>query len=669
MNYRIRYLSLIVSTCLYSADESIIASLNEDLINVSNEATQINQNIDYKPFILTVFNSQDLSKLGVKTLGEALALVPGTDITSDTVNNRTAIIRGSNPLAYGQTKLLIDGVLLNNQTFDSYNSYLDFPIELIKRIEVVRGSGSFIEGVNGYAGTINVISYAQDTSSDSTGTLFGSVGNNRSRSIGFYTHNQIKNWKFSSDLFYNNDDLHTPVMVQGTPKYGVSPIGYANLSNEQLGIGVHLSNNNVIIQGRINEFKTGSAFGNLDVLPNEEGKQNLNSWFLQGIYKQKVSTDLELKFKTKISEDGWKSSSRAIQPIPGVWEEGYWGFLKLKNRVLDGSLMAEYTGFKNHNLKSGYSIKYESAIDMSSITTVKTGGTALVDYTETLPFFNAASAKRHIDEFYITDNFNIDREWALALNAGCVKSEHITSIHYFRTSLLFQPSNKHIIKVMAGNSYRLPSWQEMYVANNPARIGNENLSPELVKSIEVQYINKLSSSLTAGFNLFYLKNYDQIVRNASNQFINAGRNVVQGGEAELRGNFTSADTVFLSYSYINGKVKDSSGYESSLPYTASHLIKASYSYDISDTLTLGGIWNYVGSKKRHLNDTRDELASYNTLDLSVGINMNETKGWYVQGSIKNIGNTIVRYPSTPLTYTDDYPVYDRSYWIRSGWKF
>jgi len=91
-----------------------------------------------------------------------LLLAPGVDITTDNFNNRTMIFRGSNPSAYGQTKLFIDGTLVNEVVFDSYTQYLKMPIEMIKRIEVTRGPGSKTDGVNAYAGSISVITYSEE---------------------------------------------------------------------------------------------------------------------------------------------------------------------------------------------------------------------------------------------------------------------------------------------------------------------------------------------------------------------------------------------------------------------------------------------------------------------------------------------------------------------------
>jgi len=537
-------------------------------------ATQTNQNIDYQPFILSVLHSDDLMKLGFKTLGEALCLVPGVDMATDTTNNRTPIVRGSNPLAYGQTKLLIDGIVVNDRTFDSYNAYLDLPIELIDRIEVVRGAGSFVEGVNGYAGTINVITYASELQNvNAQGQLFASLGNNQSRSVGFWKRYGGDNWKLSTDLFYQTNDLHTPIIVQGSSRFGPSPSGFANLGSDQLGIGMSLVMESFTLQGRINQYQTGSAFGNFDILPNEEGSQNIDSWYLQGEYRHPLTTDLMIKIKAKVMEDGWKSDSRSIQPIAGLWDNGYWGKLELKNRLVEGDITAEYKGLKNHLVRGGYSLKYESAIDMSSVTTVKTGGIALIDYTHTLPFFNADDAKRHIQEIYLSDTININDELALALMGGGIQTDRIDTHWYGRAALVYQPFYNHIFKTIVGNSYRLPSWQEMYVANNPVRIGNPDLQPENVTSYEAQYLYKPYSQLTMGINLFYLTNSDQIARDNTNKFQNIGKNNIIGGESELRAKLTANDTLSLSYSYIHGVVTNKYNDDFPLPYAASHLIK------------------------------------------------------------------------------------------------
>jgi iron complex outermembrane receptor protein len=135
-------LSLINFSNLNAQSNDILNSISNDMARFNTVATITKQNEHYQPYIISVFRGKELESLGVTNLKEALQLAPGVDITTDNINNKTPIFRSSNPLGYGQTKLFIDDILVNNLFFDSYSEYLGMPIEMIKRIEIVRGPGS-----------------------------------------------------------------------------------------------------------------------------------------------------------------------------------------------------------------------------------------------------------------------------------------------------------------------------------------------------------------------------------------------------------------------------------------------------------------------------------------------------------------------------------------------
>lgn len=663
-------LSLFTLT-LSASEQPIIASLNEDMSQAAQIATETNSNIDYQPFILSVLRGDDLSKLGVKTLGEALTLVPGVDMATNTMNNRTLIFRGSNSTAYGQSTLVIDGIVVNDDLFSNYNTYLDLPIELIDRIEVVRGSGSFIEGVNGYAGTINVITHAQPDPLDSRkGALFGWSGNNGMMGLGGWTRYRGETWKLSLDAFTQRHDQQTPISVTDAARRS----GYANLGMEQSGFGIAYENGGFDLRGRYNDYQSGSAFGNLNILPNAEGRIHQPSWYIQGKYTLPVARDMRLILKTSVMENTWKSDSRPLPPqfvYNGITlNDGYWASLMIKSRRISGGASLHYDGLESHRLIGGVESTWDEAIDSYSVTTNKITGSGSVDYTNTpYAFINAAQAKRQTANLYLTDLITLNTATAVALTMGTIRTSDIESHPYGRAAIVYQPTRSDIVKLMAASGERNPSFQEMYLTPTPYGTGNAALTHEHVYSLEAQYLRKLGTSLTAGLNFFYIANSQQIIRDQSGKFQNYGESTIEGAEAELHGKLTSEDTLSLSYSYINGTIKDIRNNEASLPYAASHLIKAAYTYDLTEDWSLGGICHYVGGKNRFAPDTRDDLAAYTTLDIALGWNMDTHKGWYIQGVLKNIGNTIVRYPSPASTYRDDYPVAGRSFWIRAGWKF
>jgi len=674
-------LSFFTATLLL-AENDIATSLLQDMSDTTEIATQTNQNIDYQPFILSVLQSNDLMKFGVRTLGEALTMIPGVDMAANTMNNRTPIFRGSNPTAYGQSILVIDGYVVNDHFFSGYDAYLDLPIELIERIEVVRGSGSFMEGVNGYAGTINVITRTQSNpQDDQKRVVFAKAGSNGEMGLGGYSHYNGEKYKLSLDAFTQRHDLQTPVSVTDS----LGQTGVAKLGMEHSGFGVTYRYDQFELNGRFNNYKNESAFGNLNALPNSDGLLQQPSWYLQGKYTLPLARDLNLILKSSIMEDSWKSDSRPLptgtytfllSPITHATKtvtfmDGYWASLMVKSRRISGGASLHYEALEGHHLMAGAESTWDAAIDSYSITTNKTGLTTdRIDYTDTaFQYFNYQDAKRQSTNLYLSDTMTINDQIAIAMTLGLIKTSDVGSDFYGRASLVYQPTYNNIFKLMGSAGNRFPSFQEMYLTWSRYAGGNPDLTHEHVHSFEAQYLRKINTNLTAGINLFYLINSQQIVRDATGTFQNLGKNTIYGGETELRGKLTPNDTISLSYSYSQGEVKDNSNNEYPLPYATSHLIKVAYAYDFADDWTLGGVWNYVGSKKRYIDDIRDNLAPYNTLDISLGWNMETKKGWYAQGGIKDIGNTIVRYPATADTYSGDYPIAERNFWLRAGWRF
>lgn len=657
-----------IPLAVYGSELPPDTTLTEDISYTEQLATQTNQNIDYQPFILSVWEQKDLTLFGVHTLKDALMLLPGVDMMANTNNNRTPVIRGSNPLSYGQTKLAIDGVVVNDRSADTYTAYLDFPIELIQRIEVVRGAGSFIEGVNGYSGTINVITYAKDEDKLQNGVVFGSFGSDLSKQAGFWYTYRASDWRVSSDLFYQSNDARSPITV--TDKYHNT--GYAPLNSHQIGFGLSYFYNDFYLKGRINHFTTGSAFGNLSVLPNMNGTQSFPAWYVEGGFSHKISDDLTLNAKAGMLEDGWEEDSRLLPPgTYGVltFPEGFWAHTDFNTRMLYANISTTYTGIKNQKITLGYGQKYEDIIDMYTVTTNKTGGTALVDYTDTAPFIDMGSACRHTDEFYLSDTIDISEVLALSLNVGGTKASNLDFEPYARAALVFQPYRQHILKFMVGNSFRLPSFRELYTQNHPTQVGNPDLESEHVVSYETQYLYKPSVDTTLGLNLFYLKNKDQITPNTTDKmYQNIGQRNIKGFESEFRGSIGDYDTTFLSYSYIRGETFKGSETTDYLPYASTHLLKGGLSYAFTPQVNGGIVGRYSSAKERRPNDVRkNAMESFASYDLILG--WEDINGFYLQGALKNANNAIYRYISPPGTYPDDYPIEGRTFWIRTGWKF
>jgi iron complex outermembrane receptor protein len=106
---------------------------------------------------VTVLTREDLERLGITNVIDALRLVPGVDARArGPLEVQTDFsIRGA---TFGQNLVLADGLRLNNSQSGHHNGEIPAALATVDRIEVVRGPGSAVHGADAMGGTINVIS-------------------------------------------------------------------------------------------------------------------------------------------------------------------------------------------------------------------------------------------------------------------------------------------------------------------------------------------------------------------------------------------------------------------------------------------------------------------------------------------------------------------------------
>ncbi|WP_373070365.1 TonB-dependent receptor plug domain-containing protein [Sulfurimonas sp.] len=678
-------------TSLDAKSSDMLASISKDLDRFNTVATITKQNEHYQPYIISVFKGKELETLGVSNLKEALQLVPGVDITTDNFNNQTSIFRGSNPQAYGQTKLFIDDVLVNNLFFDSYSEYLGMPIEMIKRIEITRGPGSKTNGVNAYAGSINIITYAEDFKDfESNDKLLFKYGSYDYRMGGFVKKFKTENFDATIDFYYQEDNKKLYAGPDGFSQGSMSIPGlYDNTDISQTGdapvwfkdysLGIDVKYYNFTLKGRMLDHTQGSSYGINLALPLDTDRLKLPNGYLELGYNNSID-DLVIDIKLGTKYDAFDSKAK-LNPngvdfmdyyqfnldgtITNVtFSDGLYGEHKAAQRTLYQSTYLKYNGFDNHVITTGYRILQEKTIDMvSKLSNWATGDAALVDYTNTFPFFDKY-AKRDTYIFSLQDEFKYSDKLSFIYGFNYEQTSLKDAGFEPRISMVYQHNLENIYKAIYSRAHRNPSWQEMFTANNAARVGSTNLEPEKVDAFELAYIRKLTSDTYLQTNLFYLKNKDQIYNSATDPlYKNVLDTDLYGLELEYSGHIFSSDKLYLNYSYVTGDSKiKSTGVNTDLTNVAHHLAKGYYIYNLTSTISLSGVAKYVSSKDRILGDTRNKVDDYSTLDTTLKYK-NREYDYDVTLSAKNIFDAKVKYPSAPKTYTEDYLQEGRNFLI------
>jgi outer membrane receptor protein involved in Fe transport len=123
-------------------------------------ASKYQQTVADAPAAVTIITQGEIRAFGWRTLAEVLNAIRGVHIRQDRAYSYVGVRGLGRPGDYSSRLLiLVDGVRLNDNIYDSVLIGREFPldIELIDRIEFIPGPGSAVHGSNAVLGTINLV--------------------------------------------------------------------------------------------------------------------------------------------------------------------------------------------------------------------------------------------------------------------------------------------------------------------------------------------------------------------------------------------------------------------------------------------------------------------------------------------------------------------------------
>lgn len=115
------------------------------------------------PSMVKIITAREIRSLGWRTLGEALASLPGLNITYDRSYSYLGVRGFGRPGDFtSRVLLMIDGQPVNDGIYDQASIGSEFPVDmaLVDRIEFVPGAGSVMYGGNALLAVVNVITRA-----------------------------------------------------------------------------------------------------------------------------------------------------------------------------------------------------------------------------------------------------------------------------------------------------------------------------------------------------------------------------------------------------------------------------------------------------------------------------------------------------------------------------
>ena len=147
----------------------------EELKNVKiTSASKMSENLSEVAAAVFVITQEDIQRSGVTSIPEALRMAPGVEVARVSATEWAISIRDLNQLFANKLLVLMDGrTIYSHLASGVFWDFQDTVLEDIDRIEVIRGPGAAVWGVNAVNGVINIIT---KRAADTQGTEVTALG-------------------------------------------------------------------------------------------------------------------------------------------------------------------------------------------------------------------------------------------------------------------------------------------------------------------------------------------------------------------------------------------------------------------------------------------------------------------------------------------------------------
>lgn len=146
--------SLFFLSFFISKAQSLLQEQSIDSIVITSSRIELPFNENARS--ITIITSKDIKSSGTNNLADLLQQVAGVDIRRRGIGGMQAdlYIRGG---GFDQTLLLIDGIKVEDAQTGHHTLNLALPLEVIERVEIVKGPAARVFGQNAFTGAINIV--------------------------------------------------------------------------------------------------------------------------------------------------------------------------------------------------------------------------------------------------------------------------------------------------------------------------------------------------------------------------------------------------------------------------------------------------------------------------------------------------------------------------------
>ena len=659
-------------------------------------ATRHETKISKAPGIVTVITTEEIKNLGYRTFVEILRTIPGFEILKDGSNGVVVpAVRGIT--SSNKVRLMLNGHFVNSPfTGSAFGRFDDFPVENIKKIEIIRGPGSAMYGENAFTAVINIITKdAKDIDGVKVSSGYGSFETYEENVVFGKTYGKVD---VSGMLHYRQTVgfdgivesdrqtiLDNTLSSFGVPAVSKAP-GRVHDGRQEYDMNLKVTYKEFYFEGLYINKNVSPFIGGPQYALTDESQIRDNYVFGEVGYKKKYEEKLTIKprlYYDQFDLDNYIESLPEGTTVPfdtdgdgnydtlNTYPDGFIGNGKVTQKIVGTEIPFDYDLFDGNIITLGFEYRLinQTNIGFSSNFHPATYDVldSVQDFSDTYPFLKEAT--RRIWSVYLQDTWDITDTLNLTLGARHDHYNDFGGATSPRSALAWAFMKDASLKLLYGEAFRAPNFVEMFTTNQPVIQGNEDLDPETIRTYEVGLSYRFNKYITSGINYFNNDIKDLIVRRTleSNQntsrYENFGDAHIQGVEMETKVDIAKGNYVFMNYTFQDPKDDDGDD----LPFVARH--KGNLGVNVH-------YWKYIntnlstfvsGKRTRDEADTRDDLPAYALLNLSV-IGKEFFKTMEVYGTVYNLLDKDYSDPG-PISIPEDLPRPGRSFFVGLSYQF
>lgn len=537
-------LSAQTSTPLSSGDfyHLSLAELGQVEISI---ATGNSTPLDRAPATATVISASEIQAMGARNLNEVLETVPGLHVSLSSLSRLDSVysIRGIHTGFNSQVLLMLNGVPVQSSLQGGRPSLFRLPVASIARVEVIRGPGSAVYGADAYAGVINVITKDASAIADTEiGLRSGSFGIN---DIWLQTATHTQDWGVAFNLAYQESDGDDSRQVNADLQSTLDAIlgTNASLAPGALSTRYKILDSHLALTSDHMEINlwswisddAGVGAGGAQAL-DTIGEDDSKLWMLdatyhlndgQGAWDNSVRLsylyyDLQAHFNLlppgtflPIGSDGNLNFTAPAGMV--LFPDGLIGNPGQESVDTQAEFISIYSGWESHRLRVALGAKKQT-LDAREY---KNFGPGVIDGTEGVVSGSLTDVS-DTEYVFLEDGsrrvryLSVQDEWQIVSNLELTVGVRYDDYSDFggttnpRVALVWAFNEKLTSKLLYGSAFRAPSFTEQRSKNNPVSLGNPDLDPEQIDTLELSFNYLFTHDLQSTLTLFKYQARDMI---------------------------------------------------------------------------------------------------------------------------------------------------------------